>query len=122
MKPTHRHLVVGMLLCAILDSAFVYIQAVGNFTSKSACDVSMPAFVLLTCTSLAWVAWGWHIRDVPTTVAGGLTAVGALAVVVGIVVYGQDCALVGANDTPCPGVPNVNAPERTTNTNKSSRK
>ena len=88
MKIGKDKLIAGMVVLAILDSMFVYIQAYTNFSTKSACDVSLSAFVVLLFTSMAWVAWGWYIQDIPTATAGLLTAIGSLAVVTGIFMYG----------------------------------
>jgi len=72
---------------ALLGSLTYYIQAYKIFVTKSAKDITLLGYLISTFTSINWLIYGWSIQDNPLISSGGISLVGALLVVTGIIKY-----------------------------------
>ncbi len=91
-KPTRKDQVLAwiMLTLVFVEASFLFIQAAKGFTSKSAEDVDLTAFIILLVTNVGWFIYGMVVlRDLPVIVSGFLYSIGAVLVIVTVVLYGD---------------------------------
>ena len=77
-----------MSLIVTLGQSMHYVQAWKIFSTKSAADVSMTAYIICITLLTHWLGYGMLIRNKVLILAEGLGLIGALLVMVGILLYG----------------------------------
>lgn len=79
-----------MMILVAVESVFLFIQAGRGFSTKSAEDIDLAAFVILLVINILWIFYGWFVlRDLPVVVSGFLYSVGAILVLVTAILYGS---------------------------------
>lgn len=79
-----------MLVLVVVEATFLFLQAGKGFSSKSAEDVDLAAFVILLVTNIMWLLYGTIVlKDLPVMVSGFLYSVGAILVIVTVIMYGD---------------------------------
>lgn len=79
-----------MLILVLVESAFLFLQAGKGFSTKSAKDVDLSAFILLLVTNVAWFLYGIFIlKDLPVIISGFLYIIGSILIIVTIALYGD---------------------------------
>ena len=62
-------------------------QAIRIFKRKSAKDISIITFAIITTGSIIWFIYGVEISNIPILLSNGIGTLGCLAVVTGWMVY-----------------------------------
>jgi MtN3 and saliva related transmembrane protein len=77
-----------MVIIGVVGQMVFYAQAYKIFVSKSARDVSLLGFTFGFISVASWLVYGLIKRDQPLIIANSVAVVGAMAVLVGIGIYG----------------------------------
>lgn len=76
-----------MVFIGILGQILYYAQAYKIFSSKSAADLSIVGFTAGFISVSSWLIYGLILRDRPLIIANIVACIGAIAVIVGIIMY-----------------------------------
>ena len=76
-----------MVIIGTMGQVMHYIQAWKIFTTKSASDISLAAYVISFFLLLNWMIYGVIISSKPLIYAEIMGLVGALTVIVGVIIY-----------------------------------
>ena len=77
-----------MMVLAIVESSFLFIQAEKLFRTKEADDLSGAAWWLLLVINFLWAIYGWGMKNWALMISGILYVIGAVLVIVAIYLYG----------------------------------
>jgi MtN3 and saliva related transmembrane protein len=77
-----------MMIIGVLGQTLFFAQAYKIFMSTCARDVSLVGFTCGFISVSSWLVYGLIKRDPPLIIANSVAVVGALAVLVGIDLYG----------------------------------
>ncbi len=77
-----------MIFIGIFGQLVFYAQAHKIFTTHQASDVSMVGFTAGLVSVTSWLIYGIMLKDRPLIIANAVACLGALAVLVGIIIYG----------------------------------
>jgi MtN3 and saliva related transmembrane protein len=77
-----------MYVVGIGGNLFFYIQAWEIYTTRSARDVSLAAFVVAFWAVASWFAYGLVLRNWVLISANIVAMIGAAAVIIGKLMYG----------------------------------
>jgi len=64
-------------------------QAIKIFRRKSAKDISIWTYVLITSGGIVWLLYGLEIKSIPLIVANLVGAVGIVMIITGWFLYGR---------------------------------
>lgn len=87
-KPAKTGIERVAYLVAIVGPLTTWPQIAQIYGTRSAEDVSIPAWIGFTLYSVFWVVYGASRKDWPLTLANALWSALQLVVVVGAVIYG----------------------------------
>ncbi len=76
-----------MIIIGTMGQIMHYIQAWKIFTTKSASDISLVAYVISSFLLLNWMIYGISISSKPLIYAEITGLIGALIVIVGVTIY-----------------------------------
>ena len=76
-----------MIIIGTMGQVMHYIQAWKIFTTKSASDISLIAYIISFFLLLNWMIYGISISSKPLIYAEITGLVGALIVIVGVIIY-----------------------------------
>lgn len=85
-----------MSLLATLASIFGVINGFANFPqiykifkTKSAKDIAISTYLILTTGSIVWILYGIEIRNIPILLMDGLALLEFIAILIGCYLYGE---------------------------------
>lgn len=85
-----------MTLLAVLATIFGVVNGFANFPqiykifkTKSAKDISITTYIILTVGSFVWVLYGIEIMNVPVLTMNGLALFEFILLLIGCVLYGR---------------------------------
>jgi len=79
---------IYMIFIGIFGQLVFFAQAYKIFTTKHATDVSIIGFTAGLVSVTSWLIYGILLKDKPLIIANGVACLGALAALVGIIIYG----------------------------------
>ena len=92
-KPWQRNFTYFMIGASVLGQAYLGLQVYQTFSTKSANDLSLYSYIALTVGYIFWIFYASLVTvkmDFPVLL-GSVIGMGlAIAVIVGIVMYGND--------------------------------
>jgi MtN3 and saliva related transmembrane protein len=71
----------------VLGQSMHFIQAWKIYTTKSASDVSLTAYIICILLLIHWLGYGFLIKNRVLIVAEGLGLLGSILVIIGILIY-----------------------------------
>ncbi len=78
-----------MILVAVGEASFLYVQAEQNYRTKSAKDISRTSVSILLTTSFLWIMYSFFVtHDSAIFVSGVLYFIGAIVLLVASLLYG----------------------------------
>jgi MtN3 and saliva related transmembrane protein len=77
-----------MMIIGVVGQMVFYAQAYKIFVSASARDVSLLGFTFGFISVASWLVYGLIKRDLPLIIANSVAVIGAMAVLIGIFMYG----------------------------------
>jgi MtN3 and saliva related transmembrane protein len=77
-----------MVVIGVVGQMVFYAQAWKIFASSSARDVSLLGFIFGFISVASWLVYGLIKRDQPLIIANSVAVLGAMAVLIGIGMYG----------------------------------
>jgi uncharacterized protein with PQ loop repeat len=78
-----------MVILVIAESSFLFLQAGKGFATKSAKDVDLAAYIVLTVFNVIWFLYGvFVVKDFPIILSAVLFFIGCVLVLVTIGLYG----------------------------------
>lgn len=77
-----------MIFIGIFGQLVFFAQAHKIFITKSASDVSILGFTAGLISVTSWLIYGVILKDRPLIIANAVACSGAIAVLIGIVIYG----------------------------------
>jgi MtN3 and saliva related transmembrane protein len=77
-----------MIFIGVFGQLVFFAQAHKIFITKSASDVSMLGFVAGLISVTSWLIYGIMLKDRPLIIANAVACSGAIAVLIGVVIYG----------------------------------
>jgi len=80
---------IYMVFIGVFGQLVFFAQAYKLYSTKHAADLSLVGFSTGLLSVSSWLIYGIVIKDAPLMIANAVACVGAMAVVVGILLYGQ---------------------------------
>lgn len=77
-----------MSFIGVIGQMVFYSQAYKIYTTQSASDVSLLGFVIGFIAVTSWLIYGVILNNFPLIISNAVACIGAVAVVVGIIIYG----------------------------------
>ncbi len=87
MKINKKTAELYLLWVAVLGQSMHFVQAWKIYTTKSATDVSLTAYIICILLLLHWLAYGLLIKNKVLIVAEGMGILGTILVIIGILIY-----------------------------------
>lgn len=79
-----------MILVAIIESSFLFLQAAKGFRTKSTEDIDISSMAIVFFVSITWFYYGYAImKDRALMLSGTLNSIGSTLVLVTIFLYGD---------------------------------
>ena len=79
---------IYMIFIGIFGQLVFFAQAYKIFTTQHATDVSIIGFTAGLVSVTSWLIYGIMLKDRPLIIANSVACLGALAALVGIIIYG----------------------------------
>jgi len=87
MKTKNKLLESYMSWTVVLGQSMHFIQAWKIYTTKSATDVSLTAYIICMLLLAHWLGYGILIKNKVLIIAEGLGLIGSISVAIGILIY-----------------------------------
>ena len=78
---------IYILIIGTIGQLAPYLQAYKTFTTESAGDLSIPAYVVVFISIVSWLLYGVFIKDYPLIISNIVGFIGTVIVIIGIIIY-----------------------------------